>query len=116
MIDDRDTIRQGDGRQAAAGTRRLEEIRGELRALLPELRRRYPIAYLGLFGSWVRGEQRPDSDLDILVEFDGPISLFGYVGLQEELAARLGMPVDLVQRRGLKPFIGARILAEVVAV
>ena len=91
----------------------LDEIRAELCAMLPELRRRYPIAYLGVFGSWVRGQQRPDSDLDLLVEFDGPVDLFAYVRLQEEIADRLGIPVDLVHRKGLKPFIGANILREV---
>jgi predicted nucleotidyltransferase len=91
----------------------LDDVRAELRAMLPELRRRYPISYLGLFGSWVRGKQRPDSDLDVLVEFDGPIDLFAYVRLQEEIAERIGIPVDLVHRKGLKPFIGANILREV---
>ena len=69
-----------------ARLRRLPDIRRELRAALPELRRRYPIAYLGIFGSWVRGEQTAGSDLDLLVDFDGPIDLFAYVRLQEELA------------------------------
>jgi uncharacterized protein len=91
----------------------LEEIRRELRALLPELRRRYPIAFLGVFGSWVRGEQQEGSDLDLLVDFDGPIDLFAYVRLQEEIAARLGMRVDLVHRAGLKPAIGRNVLREV---
>lgn len=91
----------------------LEEIRRELRAMLPELRRRYPIAYLGVFGSWVRGEQKEDSDLDLLVDFDGPIDLFAYVRLQGEIAGRLGIRVDLMHRPGLKPAIGRNILREV---
>ena len=81
--------------------------------MLPALRRRYPIAYLGLFGSWVRGEQTADSDLDLLVDFDGPIDLFAYARLQEEIAQRLGLRVDLVHRPGLKPAIGENILREV---
>ena len=95
--------------------RTVETIRAQLRAMMPELRQRYPIASLGLFGSWVRGEQRPDSDLDVLVEFDGPIG-WQIVTLEDELTARLGVKVDLVPRRGLRPRIGARILAEVVPV
>jgi predicted nucleotidyltransferase len=94
----------------------LDTLRTELRDLLPELRQEYPIAYLGIFGSWVRGEQTPDSDLDVLVEFEEPISLFRYLQLQARLEARLGLSVDLVQRSGLKPFIGDRILAEAIAV
>jgi predicted nucleotidyltransferase len=91
----------------------LDEIKAELRALLPELRRRWPISYLGVFGSWVRGEQRPDSDLDLLVDFDGPLPGWGEIDLELELSERLGRQVDLVPRRQLKPFIGARIRREV---
>ena len=93
--------------------RTLEELRRDLRAMLPELRQRYPISYLGVFGSWVRGEQREGSDLDLLVDFDGPIDLFAYAGLQETIACRLGVPVDLVHRPGLKPAIGCHVLREV---
>lgn len=99
-----------------ARLRRLPDIRRELRAALPELRRRYPIAYLGIFGSWVRGEQTAGSDLDLLVDFDGPIDLFAYVRLQEELGQRLGLRVDLVHRPGLKPAIGENVRREVVPV
>jgi hypothetical protein len=102
-------------RPALTDVRTSEQIKAELRAILPELRRRWPISYLGLFGSWARGEQRPDSDLDLLVDFDGPLDLYAYVGLQDEIGRRLGLPVDLVHRRGLRPFIGGRILAEVQA-
>jgi predicted nucleotidyltransferase len=93
--------------------RTVETIRAQLQAMLPELRQRYPIAALGLFGSWVRGEQTPDSDLDVLVELDGPIG-WRIVTLEDEFSARLGLKVDLVPRRGLRPRIGERILAEVV--
>ena len=51
----------------------LDTIIGSLRGALPELRQRYPVASLAVFGSWARGEQRADSDLDLLAEFDGPI-------------------------------------------
>jgi predicted nucleotidyltransferase len=95
--------------------RTLDTLRAQLRAMLPELRQRYPIASLGLFGSWVWGEQRPGSDLDVLVEFDGPIG-WRIVTLEDELSERLGIKVDLVPRRGLRPRIGERILAEVVPV
>lgn len=91
----------------------LEETRCELRALLPELRQRYPISYLGVFGSWVRGEQREGSDLDLLVDFDGSMDLFAYARLQEEIGHRLGVRVDLVHRPGLKPAIGRNVLREV---
>ena len=93
--------------------RTLDELKAELRAMLPELRRRWPVASLGVFGSWARGEQGADSDLDLLVDFDGPIDLFGFVELQDELARRLGLRVDLVHRPGLRPCLGRQVLAEV---
>ena len=90
----------------------LDEIGARLRAMLPQLRRRYPIAELDVLGSWARGEQRADRDLDLLVRFDGPIDLFAYVRLQEEIAAALGVRVDLVDRAGLKPAIACDVLRE----
>lgn len=90
----------------------LDEIGASLRAMLPELRRRYPIRELGVFGSWARGEQHADSDLDLLVDFDGPIDLFAYARLQEEIGTALGLRVDLVDRAGLKPAIGRNVLRE----
>ena len=93
----------------------LDSLLGVLRAALPELRRRYPIASLAVFGSWARGDQRAASDLDLLVEFDGPIS-WQIVTLEDELSERLGVKVDLVPRRALRPHIGARVLAEAMPV
>ncbi len=92
----------------------LQAVMSELRRLRPELRRRYPIREIGVFGSWVRGEQTEDSDIDVLVEFDGPIGLLDVVELKLDLSDRLGVPVDLVMKDGLKPRIGRRILSEVV--
>jgi predicted nucleotidyltransferase len=94
----------------------VETIRAELRALLPELKQRYPISYLGIFGSWARGEQRPDSDIDILVEFDGAVDLLDVAGLKADLEDHLGHRVDLAQRKLLKPRLAPAILAEAQAV
>jgi uncharacterized protein len=99
---------------AVMGTPRVfEEVKAALRVMLPELRARYGVSYLGVFGSWTRGEQTPGSDLDLLVDFDGPIDLFAYARLQREIADRIGVPVDLVHRPGLKPAIGRNVLREV---
>jgi hypothetical protein len=94
----------------------LEEIVRALRAHLPELRDRYAVSSVGVFGSYVWGEQRPGSDLDILVEFDGVPTLFEFVRLERELSRRLGVPVDLVMKSALRPAIGRYILEEVVTV
>ena len=94
----------------------LEELRTTLRALLPPLERAYDVSSIEIFGSFVRGEQDKESDLDLLVEFDpdrGP-SLFGFVGLQQELSDRLGVRVDLGEKRSIKPALRDRILREAV--
>jgi uncharacterized protein len=97
-------------------TRSVEEIRQDLRAHLPELRERYGVTYLGIFGSYVRGEQKKTSDVDILVEFDRPGTLLGFIHLQNDLVDLLGVRVDLVEKDGLKPAIRPYVLAEVVPV
>lgn len=95
----------------------LDSLRAKLRLLLPDLRTRYGVCSLGIFGSYVRGEQDANSDLDLLVEFDDrPLSLFDFVRLENELSDRLNLKVDLVEKRVLKPHIGQRILREVVSV
>ena len=90
----------------------VDEIKTALREMLPELRTRWPVSYLGVFGSWVRREQRDGSDLDLLVDFDSPIG-FELVALKDEIERRLGMPVDLVMRGSLRRRIGRQILDEV---
>jgi predicted nucleotidyltransferase len=92
----------------------LEEIRQVLRAHLPELRERYGVRSLGIFGSYVRGEQRRRSDLDVLVEFDRAPTFFEFIDLEDRLSDLLGITVDLVMKSALKPAIGRHILAEVV--
>ena len=95
----------------------LSSILDQLRVLLPDLRARYGVRALGVFGSYARGDQAPGSDLDLLVEFDErPLSLFEFVRLENELSDALGLEVDLVEKRALKPHIGRYILREVVRV
>ena len=78
-----------------------------------ELRRR-GVRTLGLFGSVARGEARPDSDVDLLVDFEIVVGLFEFPELKELLESWLGRPVDLVPRDGIKRQLRAAILAEVV--
>ncbi len=97
--------------------RNLELARAKriLRKHLPELRERYSVKSLGVFGSYVRGEQKKRSDLDVLVEFEHAPSLFKYIDLEDYLSDLVGIKVDLVMKKTLKPVIGQRILAEVVS-
>ena len=87
-----------------------------LREHLPRLRERYSVDTVGIFGSYVRGHEREDSDLDVLIEFTRTPGLFDFVALKIELSELLGVNVDLVMKRALKPRIGERILREVVLV
>ncbi len=81
---------------------------------LAGLCRRYRVRELSLFGSAARGEMRPDSDIDLLVEFlpDAEIDLVDYAGLMLELSRLLDRKVDLVSKNGLKPLIRASVLEE----
>lgn len=88
----------------------------QLRALLPELRERYGVATLEVFGSHARADVGQESDLDLLVTFTETPDLLTFIGLEKEIAERLGVPVDLVMRRGLKPRLRDRILAEAIPV
>lgn len=74
-----------------------------LRAQAPALRERFGARSVSLFGSAARDEMRADSDIDILVEFDGPPSLDAFFGMKDHLESVLGRSVDLVTPGGLKP-------------
>ena len=87
-----------------------------LRENLPMLKDQYSIRSMGLFGSYVRGEQKKNSDVDILVEFCETPGLFTFIRLEEELSSIIGCKVDLVMKNSLKPSIGRRILTEIVPV
>jgi predicted nucleotidyltransferase len=91
----------------------LQEILATLREQHAILSGSYPIQRLALFGSWARGEQREDSDIDILVEVDPSIGL-RFVDLGDQLEEALGRPVDLVSRRAIKPSYWERIEAELI--
>jgi len=99
-----------------SGMNRADAVTSELATLKPELESEFPIRKLGVFGSYARGEQHSDSDLDILVEFAEPVTLFELVRLENELTTRLGVDVDLVTRNSLKPGIKARVSDDVVYV
>ena len=78
-----------------------------------QLRSEFGVIEVGIFGSVVRGEQAAGSDIDILVEFERPIGFVRFMRLEKRLAELVGMPVDLVTKKALKPHIGKRILQEV---
>jgi hypothetical protein len=96
--------------------RRVEQLLRILRERMPELKDRYKVTSLGLFGSYVRQAQRKKSDLDLLVEFQEPPSLLTFLRLEHDLSDLLGVKVDLVMKDALRPTIARRILSELVPV
>jgi len=94
----------------------MVEIRAAIEANREVLETRFKVKSIGVFGSYVRGEQRKRSDIDILVEFKGPMGLIEFMRLESYLSGLLGMKVDLLTKGALKPHIGRRILDEVVYV
>ena len=91
----------------------IEEIQDILERGKTSLRDKYHIKKIGIFGSVVRGEENEKSDVDILVEFSKPISMFRFIELEESLSALLKRKVDLVTRNALKSAIKDSILSEV---
>ena len=83
-----------------------EEILARLRENEAALRAR-GVAHAALFGSRARGDQRAESDTDLMIEFDptARITVFDYAGLKRDLAALFDGPVDVVNRDGLKPYV-----------
>ena len=79
----------------------LLSVKNTLKKLKPELMKRYPISSMGLFGSIVRDDFGKDSDIDIIVDFNGKIGI-EFIDLADELEENLHRKVDLVSRGGIK--------------
>ena len=93
-----------------------EEILKILEEELPLLRQKYGISKIGLFGSYSRGEQDAESDIDLLVQFERPIGFFKFVAIEEYLKEKLGGKVELVTEDALKQVIRPYVMKEVVYV
>ncbi len=91
-----------------------EEILERLARHLPSLREEFGITRLAVFGSVARGEEGPESDVDLLVEFAAPPGLFAFVRLKHRLEALLDRPVDLVTPGALREEFREQILRECV--
>lgn len=93
----------------------VSEILATLRNKKPELEQRFKVRRLALFGSFARGDQRDDSDIDILVDVDPEMGL-DFVSLADELESSLGSRVDLVSTRAVKPRNWALIETDLIDV
>lgn len=89
-------------------------IESQLRGMMDELRLRYHVRQIGIFGSYSTDRQTNKSDLDLLVEFEQPIGMMAFVHLRSLIADRLGLPVDLVTPDGLHPLIRDDVMKKVV--
>lgn len=94
----------------------IDEIRSLIRAYQDELHFRYKARVIGVFGSYARGEQETDSDLDVLAEFDSNASLFELGGAQVMLSELLDLKVDIIPVEDIRPELKANIESEAIAV
>ncbi len=91
---------------------KIETIKETIEKHKKEISEKYHISEIGIFGSYTRGEQEADSDIDILVSFDKPIGFIKFMRSEFYLSELLGKKVDLVTKDSLKPHIGSVILKE----
>jgi uncharacterized protein len=93
----------------------FEKIIEKLKELKPYLEKEYSVEEIGVFGSYVRDEQREDSDIDVLVSFDNNarVGLLKFSGMQIFLSGIFNRKIDLVSRRGIHPALKKFILGEV---
>lgn len=92
----------------------ITRISDQIKNDMPYLREKYGVSEIGIFGSRLRGDAAIDSDLDVLVEFSRTVDYFEFLELEEHLSILLGVNVDLVEKKALRPNIGKSILSEVV--
>jgi predicted nucleotidyltransferase len=93
----------------------IEQLKKSLASYKRELKEKYHVKQLGIFGSYVRGEESQASDLDIMVELEEPIGL-EFVTLAEELESLLGLKVDLISVNAVKPRMMECIKEELIYV
>lgn len=107
----------GSNRSRASSTRDIQSIKRRLRDALPRLRQDFAVRRLFLHGSRLRGEAGPESDLDVLVDFEDSatgrqVSLLDFIALKQELEELLDMEVDLGERKALRGPAGETIEQE----
>ena len=96
--------------------RNLKEIKRILNAHKDEIKRKYKVKEIGIFGSFVRGEQRKDSDIDIFVEFEEVPDLFKFIELERYLETLLQVKVDLVRKKAIRKELKEQILTEAIII
>lgn len=95
---------------------RLDGLKQKIRGLKDKVLESYKISIIGIFGSYVRGENTEKSDLDILIDFQTDATLMDWIELEEYLNTELGIKVDLIPQDALKPKLKPTIEKELVLV
>ena len=90
------------------------ELLSKLKAEKNSLYERYKVTRLGVFGSYARGEEKPGSDIDILIEFEEAPGMKEFFGTEEYLEKLLNMKIDLVRENAIRPELKERIMSEVI--
>ena len=93
-----------------------QDIVTKLKELRPTLTARYKVKEISLFGSFVRGEQAENSDVDLLTEFDDNADIFDLIGLELYLEDTFKRPVDVVPKQALRAELRETVLQQVVAI
>ena len=96
--------------------KKLKQIKRVLASSKAELRKKYNVRELGIFGSYARGQQKKSSDIDILVRFSPNATLFDFVGLGNYLEEKLKIKVDVVSENGIRPELRSNIIKGVLKV
>jgi hypothetical protein len=105
-------IRPHKGSENAMDT--LQDVEKKLSAIRPELKKKFKVNIIGVFGSVARGEESAVSDIDLLVDLDDDADLIDMVGLSQHLEEQLHRKIDIVPRRAIRPELSDRILRETI--
>ena len=104
----------GEVKEYGGEMKNLDEIKAILEKHKDELKERYKVRIVGIFGSYVHGGQESNSDIDLLAEFNEPVSLFGLVRAEIYLSEILEIKVDLIPKKDLRPELKETILKEAI--
>jgi predicted nucleotidyltransferase len=95
---------------------KIDNIKILIKEHRDEINQLFNAEIVGIFGSYARGEENVNSDVDVLVNFNDDATLFDLVGLGDYLEERIGLPVDVVSMRALHPMMKSEVLKEMVTV
>ncbi len=90
----------------------IAEITRKIKPVLEE----YGVGYAGIFGSVARGEDLPESDVDLMVSFERPVGIYRFMELQDRLESAIGRDIDLVSKNAVNKYLEPYIKRDIVTV